>query len=66
MINIGIAPHHVEACLNHYSGHRSGVAGIYNRSPYEHAVKAALTRWSEHIFTLLEGRRDNVVVPLHA
>jgi integrase len=66
MINIGIAPHHVEACLNHYSGHRSGVAGIYNRSPYEHAVKAALTRWSEHIFALLEGRRDNVVVPLHA
>jgi hypothetical protein len=24
---IGVQPHHIEAILNHYSGHRSGVAG---------------------------------------
>lgn len=66
MADIGIEPHHIEACLNHFSGHRSGVAGIYNKSAYERAVRAALTRWSEYVFALLEGRRDNVVVPLHA
>jgi integrase len=31
MADIGIEPHVIEAALNHYSGHRAGVAGIYNR-----------------------------------
>jgi integrase len=67
MADIGVEPHHIEAALNHYSGHRSGVAGTYNRSSYERAVKAALTRWSEHVLALLEGRpSEGVVVPLHA
>jgi integrase len=61
MASIGIEPHHIEACLNHYSGHRRGVAGVYNRSPYERAVKAALARWSEHVLALVEGRADKVV-----
>ena len=34
LIDLGIAPHVVEACLNHYSGHRAGVAGVYNKSDY--------------------------------
>ena len=29
-----IEPHVIEAILNHYSGHRGGVAGIYNRAKY--------------------------------
>jgi hypothetical protein len=37
MADIGIEPHVIEAALNHYSGHRAGVAGIYNRSSYESA-----------------------------
>ena len=61
MADIGIEPHHIEACLNHYSGHRRGIAGIYNRSNYERAVKAALERWSEHVLALVEGRESNVV-----
>jgi integrase len=47
MADIGVEPHHIEAALNHFSGHRSGVAGVYNRSSYERAVKAALALWSE-------------------
>ena len=31
MADIGIAPHIIEAVLNHVSGHKGGVAGIYNR-----------------------------------
>jgi len=58
---LGIAPHVVEAVLNHISGHRSGVAGTYNRSSYENAVKAALARWGEHVLALVEGRENKVV-----
>jgi integrase len=61
MADIGIEPHVIEACLNHYSGHRRGVAGVYNRSNYERAVTAALARWSEHVLALVEGRESNVV-----
>lgn len=67
MIDIGIEPHHVEAVLNHFSGHRSGVAGVYNRSSYERAIKIALVRWSEHVLALVEGRpAADKVVPLRA
>jgi integrase len=66
MADIGVEPHVIEACLNHYSGHRAGIAGVYNRSPYERAVKAALLRWSEHVLALVEGRDRGSVVPLHA
>ena len=34
MAEIGIAPHIVEACLNHVSGAKAGVAGTYNRAAY--------------------------------
>src|SRR5262249_18458842 len=34
MADIGIAPHIVEAVLNHVSGARAGVAGTYNRALY--------------------------------
>jgi integrase len=59
--DVGIDPHIIEAILNHYGGHRRGVAGIYNRSSYERAVGAALARWSEHLIALVEGRESNVV-----
>jgi integrase len=66
MAEIGIAPPHIiEAALNHYGGHRRGVAGIYNRSRYDREVTAALARWSEHVLALVEGRAGNVVA-LHA
>jgi integrase len=65
MADLGIEPHHIEACLNHFSGHRAGAAGIYNRSSYVRAVKAALARWSEHVLALVEGR-ESKVLPLRA
>jgi integrase len=61
MADIGVEPHVIEAALNHYSGHRAGIAGIYNKSKYERAVKAALARWSEHVLALVEGRESKVV-----
>jgi integrase len=50
-----IPPHVVEALLGHVSGHRSGVAGTYNRQDYLPERREALTRWAEHIAALTGG-----------
>jgi hypothetical protein len=36
MADLGVQPHIVEAVLNHVSGHKAGVAGVYNRSIIRH------------------------------
>jgi integrase len=59
--DLGTAPHVIEQILNHQSGHKAGVAGIYNRSSYEREVRAALLRWEDHIRTLLEGGARKVL-----
>jgi integrase len=61
MGEIGIEPHIIETVLNHRSGHRRGVAGVYNRASYTAAVKTALARWAEHVLAIIEGRESNVV-----
>jgi integrase len=58
---IGIAPHIIEAVLNHVSGHNGGVAGIYNRSHYSAEKAEALARWDEHIRGVVEGSPKKVV-----
>ena len=58
---LGIQPHIIEAVLNHVSGHRAGVAGIYNRAAYEPEKRAALDRWAEHLMAIIEGRESKVV-----
>ena len=49
MADIGVQPHIIEAVLNHVSGHKNGVAGIYNRASYEAEKAAALNKWSDVI-----------------
>jgi integrase len=61
MADIGIGPHIIEAVLNHYSGHRAGPAGVYNRSSYASEVRAALAQWEDHIRTLVEGGERKVL-----
>jgi integrase len=46
---LGVLPHIVEAILNHVSGHRAGVAGVYNRARYEAEMRKALEQWSQQI-----------------
>ena len=53
MAEIGIAPHVIEAVLNHVSGHKGGVAGIYNRASYAAEKAVALARWDEHVTGLV-------------
>ena len=49
MADLGVQPHIIEAVLNHVSGHKAGVAGIYNRSAYSAEKRAALDLWANHL-----------------
>jgi len=52
---LGIAPHVVEAVVNHVSGlAKAGVAGVYNRALYLEDRRRALLAWSDHV-RALEG-----------
>lgn len=63
MAELGVRPHIVEAVLNHVSGHKGGVAGIYNRATYGKEKREALNLWAEHLLAIIEGRKA-MVVPL--
>jgi hypothetical protein len=58
---LGVLPHVIEAVLNHVSGHKAGVAGIYNRASYATEKRQALDRWAEHVFGFVEGRQSKIV-----
>ncbi|MGO9358395.1 MAG: hypothetical protein ACLP1D_12090, partial [Xanthobacteraceae bacterium] len=55
MADLGVQPHVIEAVLNHISGHKAGVAGVYNRSTYATEKRAALDMWADHVTTLGEA-----------
>jgi integrase len=65
MAELGVAPHIVEAVLNHVSGARAGVAGVYNRAAYAPEKKAALERWAQHVEAVVTGEPARVA-PLRA
>ena len=49
MAELGVQPHIIEGVLNHVSGHKAGVAGIYNRAKYADEMRSALQRWADHV-----------------
>jgi integrase len=49
MADLGVLPHIIESILNHVSGHKAGVAGIYNRSVYAAEKRAAMNLWANHV-----------------
>jgi integrase len=55
MADLGVLPHVIEAIVNHISGSKAGVAGIYNRSTYALEKRAALGQWATHLQNLVEG-----------
>jgi hypothetical protein len=66
---VAIQPHVIEAVLNHISGHKGGVAGVYNRYEYLPEKTAALSMWADHVMAAVreatESRTSNLV-PLRA
>ncbi|MBR1033098.1 site-specific integrase [Bradyrhizobium liaoningense] len=61
---LGVLPHVVEAILNHVSGHRAGVAGVYNRAKYAAEMREALGRWAEHVSALLAQKPGKVGIEI--
>jgi integrase len=53
MAELGTPPHIIESVLNHVSGHKGGIAGIYNKARYTSEKVQALVRWDEHIAELV-------------
>jgi integrase len=67
MGELAIAPHVIETLLNHVSGFRHGVSGVYNRSQLEGPIRHALSVWDAHIREIVEGRTTgDRVVPFRA
>lgn len=64
MQRLGIRFEVTEAILNHVSGSRSGVAGIYQRHDWGPEKVSALQAWSDHIARLLSGADETNVVQL--
>lgn len=65
MADLGVQPHIIEAVLNHVSGHKSGVAGIYNRSTYAPEKRAALDLWASHLELIIGPKAVSVrAVPI--
>ena len=56
-----------EAVLNHVSGSRAGIVGLYQRHDWADEKRAALNSWGAHVAALVEGRgtQDNVT-PIRA
>jgi len=63
---LGVRFEVTEAVLNHISGARSGVAGVYQRHDWKTEKRAALDAWSAYIEGLLsEPHATNVVQLAH-
>ncbi len=61
---LGIRFEVTEAVLNHVSGAKGGVAGIYQRHDWKDEKRAALSAWALHIERLISGAASNNVVAL--
>jgi len=55
LIELGIPPHIVELAVNHISGTRSGVAGVYNRSEMMPERREALERWARYVALVIDA-----------
>jgi integrase len=66
MAEMGVEPHIIEAVLNHVSGHRGGVAGIYNKATYLEAKTKALDLWAQHIAVIVTQATGANVARLRA
>ena len=53
---LGVRLEVTEAVLNHISGSRGGIAGVYQRHDWAAEKRAALDAWAAHVVSIIEGR----------
>jgi integrase len=58
---LGVKLEVTEALLNHTSGSRGGIVGVYQRHDYADQKRVALELWAAHIEGLTDGRTSNIV-----
>jgi len=61
LADLGIRPDVIELAVNHRSGLRGGIAGVYNKSELLPERRAALERWAAHVEGLVAGKPTKVV-----
>jgi integrase len=52
---LGVRLEVTEAILNHISGSRAGITGIYQRHTWSEEKRSAVTLWAEHVAAILHG-----------
>jgi integrase len=56
MENLGIDTRVVETALNHVSGTKAGIVGVYQRAEHREAVKAAFEAWGQYVARLTDDK----------
>jgi integrase len=63
---LGVRLEVTEAVLNHVSGAKGGVAGIYQRHDWREEKRSALEAWARHVAMILKPLEVTNVVPIAA
>lgn len=53
---LGVRLEVTEQILNHVSGSRAGIVGVYQRHDFASEKRAALEAWGKHVLAIVEGR----------
>ena len=64
MENLGVDTRVVETALNHVSGTKAGIVGVYQRADHKDAVRAAFEAWDRKVAELVDCPPPSNVVPL--
>ena len=59
---LGVRLEVTEAVLNHLSGSRAGIVGIYQRHDWAEEKRSALDAWSAHLLAVADGRQIDAKV----
>jgi integrase len=64
---LGVRLEVTEAILNHVSGSRGGIVGVYQRHEWTDEKRAALDAWGERLIAVIDGRAAaSNVIPIRA
>lgn len=63
---LGFPIDHTEACLNHVSGKRGGLAAIYQLHEYKSEKAEVLNAWGRHVEALLARSSKSKIIPIAA
>ena len=63
---LGVRFEVTESVLNHVSGAKGGVAGVYQRHDWKDEKRAALSAWALHVERLISGSESGNVIAIGA